>query len=161
LFGAGGAATAIAFHVAKEVEELIILNRRPEKAKNLAEALRRKFGKTIEGNSLSASIIKEELKNSDVLINATSVGMHQNFDQSLVDLGWLRPDLCVMDIIYNPLETKLAKNAKSKGAKVISGIEMLVYQGAASFEIWTNQAAPIKAMKQAVLNKLSETGVIY
>jgi shikimate dehydrogenase len=161
LLGAGGAANAIAFHSAQEVEELAILNRTPEKAKKLAEALRRKFGKTIEGNLLSASIIKEELKDSDVLINATSVGMHPNFDQSLVDPEWLRPDLCVMDIIYNPLETKLAKNAKSKGAKVISGIDMLVYQGAASFEVWTNQAAPIKAMKQAVLNNLSETGVIH
>jgi len=161
LLGAGGAATAIAFHTVQEVEELTILNRTPDKAMKLAEALRRKFGKTIEGNSLSASIIKEELKDSDVLINATSVGMHQNFDQSLVDLEWLRPDLCVMDIIYNPLETKLAKDAKSKGAKVVSGIEMLVYQGAASFEIWTNQVAPIKAMKQAVLNKLSETGATH
>ncbi len=160
LLGAGGAANAIAFHGAQEVEELVILNRTPEKAKKLAETLRKKFGKTIEGNSLSASVIKEELKDSDVLINATSVGMHPNVDQSLVDPEWLRPDLCVMDIIYNPLETKLAKDATSKGAKVISGIEMLVYQGAASFEVWTNQAAPINAMKQAVLNKLSETGAI-
>jgi shikimate dehydrogenase len=161
LLGAGGAANAIAFQAAQEVEELVILNRTPEKAKKLAEALQKKFGKTIEENSLSASIIKEELKNSEVLINATSVGMHPNVDQSLVEPSWLRPDLCVMDIIYNPLETKLAKDAKSKGAKVISGVEMLVYQGAASFEIWTNQAAPIKVMKQAVLNRLLETGVIH
>jgi len=65
----------------------------------------------------------------------------------------------VMDIIYNPLETKLAKDAKSVGAKVISGIEMLIYQGAASFEIWTNHPAPVKVMKEAVLNKLSKLGV--
>jgi shikimate dehydrogenase len=64
-----------------------------------------------------------------------------------------------MDIIYNPLETKLAKDAKSVGAKVISGIEMLIYQGATSFEIWTNHPAPVKVMKEAVLNKLSKLGV--
>jgi len=64
-----------------------------------------------------------------------------------------------MDIIYNPLETKLAKDAKSVGAKVISGIEMLVYQGAASFEIWTNRPAPVKVMKEAILNKLTKPGV--
>jgi shikimate dehydrogenase len=64
-----------------------------------------------------------------------------------------------MDIIYNPLETKLAKDAKSVGAKAIGGIEMLVFQGAASFEIWTNHPAPVKVMKEAILNKLTKPGV--
>ncbi len=161
LLGAGGAANAIAFHAAQEVEELTVLNRTAEKAKKLAEVLRQRFGRKIEGNLLSSSIAKRELEDSNVLINATSVGMHPNVDQSLVDPEWLRSDLCVMDIIYNPLETKLAKDAQSRGAKVISGIEMLVYQGAASFEVWTNHAAPVKAMKLAVVNKLSEAGAIH
>lgn len=160
LLGAGGAAKAIAFHAAQEVEKLKILNRTTQKAKELAEALHKKFDKRISGNSLSSEIIKKELEDADILVNATSVGMHPNVDQSLVDSRWLRPDLCVMDIIYNPLETKLAKDAKSVGAKVISGIEMLVYQGAASFEIWTNHPAPVKVMKEAVLNKLSKLGVL-
>ena len=159
LLGAGGAAKAIAFHAAQEVEELKILNRTAQKAKELAEALHKKFDKRISGNSLSSANIKKELEDADILVNATSVGMHPNVDQSLVDSSWLRPDLCVMDIIYNPLETKLAKDAKSVGAKVISGIEMLVYQGVASFEIWTNHSAPVKVMKEAVLNKLSKLGV--
>lgn len=159
LLGAGGAAKAIAFHAAQEVEELKILNRTAQKAKELAEALHKKFDKRISGNSLSSANIKKELEDADILVNATSVGMHPNVDQSLVDSSWLRPNLCVMDIIYNPLETKLAKDAKSVGAKVISGIEMLIYQGAASFEIWTNHPAPVKVMKEAVLNKLSKLGV--
>ena len=160
LLGAGGAAKAIAFHAAQEVEELKILNRTAQKAKELAEALHKKFDKRISGNSLSSEIIKKELEDADILVNATSVGMHPNVDQSLVDSSWLRPSLCVMDIIYSPLETKLAKDAKSVGAKVVSGIEMLVYQGAASFEIWTNHPAPVKVMKEAVLNKLSKPGVL-
>jgi len=160
LLGAGGAAKAIAFHTAQEVEELKILNRTTQKAKELAEALHKKFDKRISGNSLSSEIVKKGLEDADILVNATSVGMHPNVDQSLVDSSWLRPDLCVMDIIYNPLETKLAKDAKSVGAKVISGIEMLVYQGVASFEIWTNHPAPVKVMKEAVLNKLSKLGVL-
>ena len=158
LLGAGGAGKAIAFHAAQEVEELVILNRTPQKAKKLAEVLRREFNKKINGNALSTKIVKEELRDADILVNATSVGMHPNIDQSLVSQSSLRPDLCVMDIVYNPLETKLAKDAKAVGAKVVSGIEMLVYQGAASFEIWTNHPAPVKVMKQAVLNKLSELG---
>jgi shikimate dehydrogenase len=161
LLGAGGAANAIAFEAAQEVEELTILNRTPEKAKKLAEILVRKFRKRIEGNSLSEPNINKALQNTNVLINATSVGMHPNVDRSLVAPEWLRSDLCVMDIIYNPLETKLAKDARSKGAKVIDGIEMLIYQGAASFEVWTNHAAPVKVMKQAISNQLPETGAIH
>ena len=158
LLGAGGAANAIAFRMAQEVEELVILNRTAEKAEKLAEILRRKFNKQITGNSLSANRIKEYLKNTDILINATSVGMYPNTNQSPFRPEWLKPDLCVMDIIYNPLETKLAKDAKARGAKVIRGVEMLVYQGAASFEIWTNHSAPVGVMKEAVFKKLLETG---
>jgi len=158
LLGAGGAGKAIAFHAAQKVEELIILNRTPQKAKKLAEVLRKEFNKRIDGSELSTEIIEEELKDTDILVNATYVGMHPNIDQSLVSPSLLRPDLCVMDIVYNPLETKLAKDAKAVGAKVVSGIEMLVYQGAASFEIWTNHPAPVKVMKQTVLNKLTELG---
>ncbi|MDH5437523.1 MAG: shikimate dehydrogenase [Candidatus Bathyarchaeota archaeon] len=160
LLGAGGAGKAIAFNLAQEVEELKILNRTTQKAKELAEVLRKKFNKKVSGNSLSSELLKNELEEADILVNATSVGMHPDVHQSLVDPSWLRPDLCVMDLIYNPLETKLAKDAKSMGAKVVSGIEMLVYQGAASFEIWTNHPAPVKVMKQAVLNKLSELGTL-
>jgi len=159
LLGAGGAGKAIAFHAAQEVEELKILNRTTQKAKDLAEVLRKKFGKKIDGNSLSAKTIKKELEDADIVVNATSVGMHPKEDQSLIDPSWLRPSLCVMDIVYNPIETKLAKDARSVGAKVVSGVEMLVYQGAVSFEIWTDHQAPVKVMKQAVLNKLSELGV--
>jgi len=159
LLGAGGAGKAIAFHAAREIEELVILNRTPEKAKKLAEVLRKEFNNKINGNAFSTEIMKQELRDTDILVNATSVGMHPDVNQSLVSPSLLKPDLYVMDIIYNPLETKLAKDAKAVGAKVVSGIEMLVYQGAASFEIWTNHPAPVKVMKQAVLNKLSESGV--
>jgi shikimate dehydrogenase len=157
LLGAGGAGKAIAFQAAQEVEELVILNRTPQKAKKLAEVLRKEFNKKINGNALSTEIIKKELRDTDILVNATSVGMHPNIDQSLVPKSSLRPDLCVMDIVYDPIETKLVKDAKAVGAKIVSGIEMLVYQGAASFEIWTHQSAPVKVMKKAVLNKLSES----
>jgi shikimate dehydrogenase len=154
LLGAGGAANAIAFHMAQEVEELVILNRTVEKAKKFAKILSGKFDRLIIGNSLSLNHIEKELRNADILINATSIGMHPNVNQSPVRHELLRPDLCVMDIIYNPLETKLAKEAKVTGAKVVSGIEMLVYQGAASFEIWTSHPGPVKIMRKAALNKL-------
>jgi len=159
LLGAGGAAKAIAFSLAKEVGELAILNRAAEKAKELAETLGRMFNKKVVGGGLSSDAIAKNLRDSDILINATSVGMKPNLTQSLVAPQWLKSDLAVMDIVYNPVETKLAKDAKAAGAKVISGVEMLIYQGAASFEIWTGCSAPIEIMRRAALNKLSSAGV--
>jgi len=159
LLGAGGAAKAIAFQAAQEVEELVILNRTSEKAEKLAEVLRREFGKRVKGGELSAEVLKKEMKDADILVNATSVGMHPDVNRSPVPSDLLRSDLCVMDIIYNPLETKLLKDAKTVGAKVVSGLEMLLYQGAVAFEIWTNCPAPVEVMKKAALNKLAEQGV--
>ncbi len=158
LLGAGGAAKAIAFALAEEVGELAIFNRSGEKAKKLAETLGRMFNKKVVGGSLSTDAIAKSLQDSDVLINATSVGMHPEADQSIVAPQWLRSDLTVMDIVYNPVETKLARDAKAAGAKVISGVEMLIYQGAASFEIWVSRSAPIEVMRRAALNKLASAG---
>jgi len=158
LLGAGGAAKAIAFVLAKEVGELVVLNRAAEKAKELAERLTRTLGEKVVGGSLSPDAIANNMQDSDVLINATSVGMSPDAHQSIVPPQLLRSGLTVMDIVYNPVETKLAKDAKAAGARVISGVEMLIYQGAASFEIWTGHAAPIEVMRNAALNKLSGTG---
>jgi shikimate dehydrogenase len=156
LLGAGGAAKAIAFQLAREADALVILNRTLEKAKELAESLNQTLGKKATGATLSPSTLQEKLRDSDVLINATSVGMHPNDDQSPVAPERLKPDLTMMDIVYNPVETKLARDAKAAGARVVSGVEMLVYQGAASFEIWTGRPAPVEAMRKAALHKLEE-----
>ena len=99
------------------------------------------------------------MKTTDVLVNSTSVGMHPDVNTSPVPSDLLKHDLCVMDIIYNPLETKLVKDAKAVGAKVVFGLEMLLYQGAVAFEIWTNCPAPVAVMKKAALSKLAEQGV--
>jgi shikimate dehydrogenase len=158
LLGAGGAAKAIAFSFAQEAESLCILNRVPEKAVALADALNQVFVKKIVGGALSPSAVQKNLQDADILINATSVGMQPNVNQSLVAPQWLKPNLAVMDIVYNPVETQLAKDAKATGATVVSGVEMLIYQGAASFKIWTGKSAPIEIMRKAALNKLSSEG---
>ncbi len=154
LLGGGGAAKAIAYALAKDVAELVILNRTTAKTSKLSETLNRTFNNKISSTKLSPSAIYKNLSDADILINATSVGMNPHADESIVAPEWLKPDLTVMDIVYDPLETKLAKAAKAVGARVISGLEMLVYQGAASFEIWNGQLAPVKVMRQAALNQL-------
>lgn len=158
LLGAGGAAKAIAFSLAQEVGELVILNRTADKAKKLAKALSEISDKEVVGGALHTDAILTNLQDSDILINATNVGMHPEYNQSIIASRWLRSDLTVMDIIYHPFETRLLKDAKAAGAKVVNGIEMLIHQGAASFKIWTGQSAPIEVMRRAGLNKLSRVG---
>jgi shikimate dehydrogenase len=154
LLGAGGAAKAIAYTLSQEADELVILNRTPKHATELANLLKQKFNKKISADTLSSKKVKEKLGTTDVLINATSMGMKPNSDQSPIKSEWLKPDLAVMDIVYNPLKTKLAKDAEAAGAKVVSGVEMLIYQGAASFEIWTACKAPVEVMRKEALNQL-------
>ena len=80
--------------------------------------------------------------------------MEPNANQSPVAPEWLKRDLVVMDIVYNPIETRLAKDAKAAGAQVVSGVEMLICQGTVSFEIWTACKAPVEVMRKAALNHL-------
>jgi shikimate dehydrogenase len=156
LLGAGGAARAIAYTMAKEADELAVLNRTVKQAQNLAKLLEKIANKKIVAGSLSPSEIQHNIQDSDILINATSVGMKPKADESPVSPKLLRRNLAVMDIVYNPLETKLAKDAKAAGAQVVSGVEMLIYQGAASFEIWTGKSAPVEVMREAALKHLQK-----
>ncbi|WGM88955.1 MAG: shikimate dehydrogenase [Candidatus Bathyarchaeum tardum] len=158
LLGAGGAAKAIAYQAAQNVNELVVLNRNSDKAKNLVKLLPKNFGASVKSGPLSFKVLKQELETADILINATCVGMHPDNEISPVPSKLLRPDLNVMDIIYNPLETKLLKDAKTVGAKVISGLEMLIYQGSVAFHIWTNCPAPVEVMRKAALNALKNGG---
>jgi shikimate dehydrogenase len=156
LLGAGGAARAVAFALAKEADELSILNRTLKSAAELAYLLKQEFDANVIAYALSPLAVKANVADADLLINATSVGMKPNAKQSLVAPEWLKPGLAVMDIVYDPIETKLARDAKAAGAKVVSGVEMLIYQGAASFEIWTGCSAPVEVMRKAAVNQLKK-----
>ena len=156
LLGAGGAARAIAYTMAKEADELAVLNRTLKPAQDLAKLLEKLANKKIFAGSLSPKEIQQNLQDSDILINATSIGMKPKAEESVLTPKLLRPNLAVMDIVYNPIETKLVKEAQAAGAKVVSGVEMLIHQGAASFEIWTGKPAPIEVMRQAALNHLQK-----
>jgi len=156
LLGAGGAARAVAFALAKEADELSILNRTLVSAAELADLLKQEFDANVIAYALSPLAVKANVADADLLINATSVGMKPNAKQTLVAPEWFKPDLAVMDIVYDPIETKLAKDAKAAGAKVVSGVEMLIYQGAASFEIWTGCSAPVEVMRKAALTQLQK-----
>jgi shikimate dehydrogenase len=155
LLGSGAAARAIAYALVQETDELVVLNRTVSGAEKLAETLRRKFNRKIVADLLAPEVVKGQVGGSDILVNATCVGMKPHVHQSLIAPDSLKVDLTVMDIVYNPVETKLARDAKAVGAKVISGVEMLIYQGAASFEIWTGKQAPVQVMRKAALEQLN------
>lgn len=155
LIGAGGAARAIGFVLAQNEASLTILNRQAEFdwAKELAYRLSQLFQK-VKAMALSDKNLALALKGADVLINTTSVGMKPNHKESPVPARLLKPGLVVIDIVYNPPKTKLLKEAKEAGAQVISGIDMLVGQGALAFEMWTGQKAPVELMKKEAIKAL-------
>lgn len=156
ILGAGGASRSISFAIAEEAGELVILNRTPERAVALASKISSEIDREVRWGMLSNHVLDEELVDAVILINATSVGMHPNDSETPVDKSLLREDMVVFDLVYNPLETRLLREAKSIGAQTIDGLTMLVYQGAASFEIWTERKAPVNVMIKAAMEELEK-----
>jgi shikimate dehydrogenase len=150
LLGAGGAARALAFSLAKTAERITILNRTAPKAEGLAEDLRRATRATVAHDKLDPSTLSKEVISADLLVNATSVGMHPRPEETPVDARFLRRDMVVFDIVYSPLETRLLREAREAGATTVGGLMMLVHQGAQAFELWTGKKAPIPMMTKAL-----------
>lgn len=153
ILGAGGAATAICVQAALDGVSKIHIFKRKNSTWNSTYAFAEKITK--ETNcivSLHDVEDETELKScilrSDILTNATNVGMAPNLDHSLVTQDMLYPSLVVSDIIYNPFVTKLLHQAKEVGCKYINGLYMLLFQGAASFQCWTGQPMPITPIKE-------------
>ena len=157
IIGAGGAARAIAFQFGYSGGEIVIANRTKERADRLARDVSiglSELGKTPSIESIGLGAIPEKIADADILINATSVGMHPDVDATPVPAGLLRPGLAVFDIVYNPRRTRLLLEAEQKGATVIGGVWMLVHQGAEAFSIWTGRKPPVDAMVAAVVREL-------
>lgn len=146
LLGAGGAARAAAYGVTKRGAKLQIYNRTREKAEELV--------KTFGGNSFSLNML-ENIKNADIIINTTSVGMKPNENDSPVPKNYLLKKHIVLDAVYMPYETLLIKMAKEKGATVISGIEMFLEQGAEQFKIYTGKNPPLDVMRKILLENIT------
>jgi len=154
LLGAGGAARAIAFSIARAGAELTIANRTVARAKALASAIEQKLGVNAQSISIDRPRLKKCLEDKEILINATSVGMFPNVNETLVNSGMMHRDLIVNDIVYKPLQTRLLTEAESAGCKTVNGLGMLVQQAALTFKIWTGKPAPIKVMLAAAKREL-------
>ncbi|NPB04024.1 MAG: shikimate dehydrogenase [Thermotogae bacterium] len=152
MFGAGGAARAVGYALLKGgVKFLNIVNRNFSRAKAVAELLSKRGNVLVY--PLKESTIDVLLKDADIIVNATSVGMKED-DPPLFDYSKIPEGITVVDIIYNPPETPLLKAAKEKGCRTVNGLGMLVHQGAVAFEVWTGRKAPVKKMREVLEREL-------
>ncbi len=154
ILGAGGASRAISFILAERGSSLVILNRTWDKAKICTDRISEIFQREATALKLDRENLAAALSKADILINATSVGMSPNIDETPVTSDLLRPSLVVYDIVNNPIKTRLQREAEAVGAKTISGLDMLVWQGALAFEKWTSLKAPVELMREKVIKVL-------
>lgn len=153
LIGAGGAGKAVAVKLAERgVERLVITDKIVERAEALVGRLRENIPDCPvyaipPGDKEFAKTVLE----STLLINATPVGMKEG-DPPIIDPEYLHKDLFIYDVIYNR-ETPLIEAARKRGLRTLGGMGMLIHQGAASFEIWTGQKAPIEVMRNKILEE--------
>jgi shikimate dehydrogenase len=154
VIGAGGAARAVVFRLAREGAEVVLTNRTHERAIELAQAVARAgFGP--EAVRVVAVDNTQELADAiagaQLLVQTTRVGMHPETEcLPPVPLEALHSDLLVYDLVYNPIETLLLKQARKRGCRTLTGVKMLVYQGAAAFQRWTGIWPPTAIMEAAV-----------
>lgn len=150
ILGAGGAARAVAYQLAKDGARVTIANRTLGKAQELAGNVR----SVGDANGTSLEELPGLTADADIIINTTSVGMHPDTDRTLVTADMMHAGQVIFDIVYSPLNTRLLLEAKKAGAVTIDGIRMLVLQGAESFRIWTGIEPPVGVMEQAVRDVL-------
>jgi shikimate dehydrogenase len=140
ILGAGGAARSAIYGLQSKDTQVFLMNRNETRGQKLAAEMNCTFVPWQAWNQLRV----------DLVVNATTVGMSATLDQSLVPAHWLRDGMVVLDMVYRPLKTRFLKDAERAGCRCVSGLEMLLYQGVAQFEIWTGQAAPVDLMRRAL-----------
>ncbi len=144
IFGAGGAAHAIAYGLKDKNVEMTILDRTMTKSKELASQYKTDCG-IAEGHSV---------EKYDIIINTTPLGMYPDTETTILKAEDLAPHQIIYDIVYNPLNTKFIQEARKAGCKVITGERMFLYQGIKQIEIWTGEEAPLGEMEKALMEKL-------
>ena len=144
IIGAGGAARAIAFGLKEKGCDITIFNRTIERAEKLSHDVKCKFESFEEIHQID----------SDILINTTSIGMFPNVDQTPVSKDILKEGMIVFDAVYNPIETRLLREANENGCHTVNGLSMFINQAAEQFRLWTNIDAPIELMTKVVKEML-------
>jgi shikimate dehydrogenase len=124
----------------------------------LIRDLREKTGTPVAGFPLHADTLKQYLPDAQLLIHCTPVGMSPNIDESCVPRDLMIPPLVVMDVVYNPLETRLLAEARKQGCRTVRGLEMFLQQAVGQFELWTETPAPVHVMRTVLEGQFSREG---
>lgn len=156
--GSGGAGRAIcsilAYHNAKKI---YINDKIEESGMSLVNDINNNFAE--DGKILAEFVHNTELEKiglADVLINASGVGMGSTIGQTSIPKEYIRSEQFCFDACYNPAKTQFLLDAEEKGCRILNGLGMSLYQGAAQIELWTGQRAPIEAMRKELLDILAE-----
>jgi shikimate dehydrogenase len=148
LLGAGGAALAVVYRLlATGITALTVINRNHAKALCLQAKVHGDTGFVMNVVPLE-QLAHLNLRHYDLLVNTTSVGLHE--DVSLLETQWLHPQLFVYDLVYKPEGTKLIRQAAQAGCRHLSGLSLLLYQGAESFRLWFEVDPPLAVMRAAL-----------
>ncbi len=156
MLGAGGAARAIAFTLAQQTEpnQLFILDIDEILLQGLTADLKAGTQAAIRSKVMTDNVLAEAMEEADIIIHCTPIGMHPRAEASLIPPDLFRPGQVVFDIVYTPLETKLLAEAKARGLKTISGVEMFINQAVLQFEQFTGVDAPVEVMRRVVMEHL-------
>lgn len=151
VLGSGGAARAASFVICEaEPESIAIASIENDQLTVLINDLKKHYTHNINGINWTDRSIKELFGSSEIIINATSVGMWPGIDVSPVDINLLQERHIVFDVIYTPPETKFLKSAKKRGCLTISGVEMFVHQAAEQFRLFTGKDAPVRIIRKTL-----------
>jgi shikimate dehydrogenase len=158
LLGSGGAARAVAFSLSTSAAptELRILGIEKEELEQLGTDLSDKTQIEPITQSLTAENLEAAMAETEVVIQATPIGMTPQVDQTLIPSHLIKENQVIFDIVYTPLETRLIQDAKAAGALTVLGLGMFVHQAAIQFELWTGRDAPIELMTESVRMVLGE-----
>ena len=149
ILGSGGTAKAIGYGVKEKGGKLTVTyNKNKERGESLSKELDCELAHARDAG----------MRAIDVLINCSPVGMSPNITESPFLARDFKEDMVVFDSVYNPLETRLLREAKSAGCTVIPGYELFINQAARQFELWTGQSAPINTLREVLLRKLATGG---
>jgi shikimate dehydrogenase len=162
ILGAGGAARAVGVALVEAgVAEIALSDVVPARSEALAATLRSlASGSAIRACGLGDRSFRKSTNACQLLVNCTPVGMRHSGSEGQLPLAaeMIPPGALVFDLVYNPLVTPLLAAARARGARVIGGLSMLVYQAAASFKLWTGLAAPEDLMLAAAREALAADG---
>ena len=146
IFGAGGAARAAVYGLQRKGVEVLLTNRSEARGRRLAAEMKCSFVNWQSWGQLQVELV----------INATPVGTSASEEQTLVPRHWLQAGMVVMDMVYRPRKTRLLRYAEAADCLCVSGLDMLLYQGAAQFQIWTGINAPVEVMRKTLIESLQD-----